>query len=132
MGIGITFIINNSGFPLFTGIKPIIDAALLLTLIMAAYFLYALYIFLNFPLLFMIGYQKGKFVSIPSYLIIFFSLMIPSVIFEGGGQESTICKLQKFAAENTFLLNVIIFIAATVILALSYFISVKIYSKREF
>ena len=132
MGAGIMFIVNNSNFPLFVGDKLAINAAMLITVVVVAYLLYAVYILCSFPLLFMVGYQKGKFFSIPCFLVIMLGLMAPIVILEDSGQESIIVKLLGFAEENLFLLSGSVFLAATVIFILSYFISVKVYSKREF
>ena len=132
MGIGITFIVNNSGFPLFVGDKYLINGTLLLTVTAIACLLYAVYIFCSFPLLFMIGYQKGKFFSISCLMVIFCGFAFPLVMIGESGKESLINRFLHFAAENIFLLNGIIFSTAAAILALSYFISVKAYTKRDF
>ena len=64
-------------------------------------------------------------------LLIVYVTFLPFLFILGGYAELP-TKLLKFAAENMVLMNTIIFIAAAVILALSYFISVRVYSKRDF
>lgn len=102
-------------------------------IISLSYLLYALFNFFMFPILFRLGYQKGKFWGF--YLpTIFFALLFSMyyVITSQPGNETMTLDFIVYASENLLLISGGIIALATVILFLSYKISIKLYSKRDF
>ncbi|MCL2703379.1 MAG: ABC-2 transporter permease [Defluviitaleaceae bacterium] len=132
IGIGCMFMVNNYNIPFFTFTnKYLLNGTLLITVIAVGYLLYAVLVLCNFPLLFTLGYLKGKYLTIVIQIIIFLGGLFSFTLLENRS-ESPVEKFLNFAAENMVLVNGMIFITATVILALSYIICVKVYSKRDF
>ena len=98
-----------------------------------AYLLYAILNLFMFPILFWLGYQKGKFWGF--YLpILFFSMLFGaySVITSLPKNKTLTIDLIVFASENLLIVIGGVVALATIILILSYMISVKLYSKRDF
>jgi hypothetical protein len=126
--LGIIIIAGHAN-PSFGYTSPI-SGTLLVTLIAVSYLIHAVFNLSLFPLMFRLGYQKGKFYGIPIQFLILYAIVLPFLFILGGYAE--LPKFLSFAAENMALVNGILITAATVILALSYFISVKVYSKRDF
>ena len=97
---------------------------------------YLLYAFLNlfmFPVLFRLGYQKGKFWGF--YLpMIFFGILFGgyTAISALPGNERLAVNFLEYASNHLLLINGGMVVLATGLLLLSYGISVKLYSKREF
>jgi hypothetical protein len=133
MGTVIMFIVNSSSFPLFVGEKIVISGTLIIILITVTYLLYAILMLCSFPLFFKFGYQKGKFFTITIQMVIFLISAFAVVLqLEEGLEASQVGKFLGYAAEHMPLVNGILFLAATAILTLSYIISVKAYSSRDF
>ncbi|NMA70183.1 MAG: ABC-2 transporter permease [Desulfitobacterium sp.] len=95
-----------------------------------------LYAFLNlfmFPILFRFGYNKGKFWGFYLPVVLFAILFSSYVGFSSMPQYSTLTlDFIVFASENLLLVSGCLAALATVILLLSYLLSLKLYSKRDF
>jgi len=99
-----------------------------LTIIAVSYFIFAILNIVMFPLLFRFGYGKAKYFAY--YLPIFaFGFALGTLV--GFGEEVAF-KFLDYANENPLYVNGSIFISAAIITFLSYRMSVKLYSKREF
>lgn len=86
-----------------------------------------------FPILFKIGYQKGKFLGF--YFPVVFStilVFIFNMISTLPGNETLMFDIIMWATENIVLVGIISIIAATLLMFISYSLSLLLYSKREF
>lgn len=102
-------------------------------LISACYLLYAVLNLCMFPILFKIGYQKGKFLGF--YFPVVFStilVFIFNMISTLPGNETLMFDIIMWATENIVLVGIISIIAATLLMFISYSLSLLLYSKREF
>jgi len=130
IALGILFMPLANGFSMskwFLGIKGY------LVVISLSYLLYAILNLFMFPVLFKLGYQKGKFWGF--YLpTIFFSLLFG--IYTGitylPGNTALTFDFILYASENLLLVSGGTFILATMLLSLSYMISIRQYSRRDF
>ncbi len=105
----------------------------LMVVISLSYLLYATLNLFMFPILFWLGYQKGKFWGF--YLpMIFFALLFGAytAISSLPGNQTLTIDFIVYASENVLTVSGGIVILATIILLLSYAISQKLYSKRDF
>lgn len=128
MGIAVTPIANH-----FSMSKWFIGFNGQMVIISLSYLLYALFNLFMFPILFRLGYQKGKFWGffLPAT---FFALLFGA--YNGiallPGNETLTIDFIVYASENMLLMSGGMVILATVILVLSYIASTKLYSKRDF
>ncbi|NLF82723.1 MAG: ABC-2 transporter permease [Candidatus Gastranaerophilales bacterium] len=98
-----------------------------------SYLLYAILNLFMFPILFRLGYHKGKFWGF--YLpIVFFVLIFETylAITSLPGNETLTLDFIVYASENLLIVSGSIVVLATILLILSYMISLKLYSKRDF
>lgn len=105
----------------------------LVVIITLSYLLYSILNLFTFPILFRLGYNKGKFWGF--YLpIIFFAILFSSyVTFSSMPKYSTLTlDFIMFASENLLLVSGGLAALATIILLLSYLLSLKLYSQRDF
>lgn len=103
-----------------------------LALIAFGFLVYAFLSLFMYPLLFKLGYQKGKVWGyyIPTALVCLLYLALAEYdLFKGG---TFIRHLLLYAAEHIYTVTGRIFGIGAVILAVSCLLSVKIYNKREF
>lgn len=128
MGIAITPIAN-----IFSKSKWFVGIGGNMVIISLSYFLYALFNLFMFPILFRLGYQKGKFWGFYTPVILF-SLIFAAynAITMLPGNEGLTFDFIIYASEHIFLLSGGLIVLSTVILFLSYLLSVKLYSKRDF
>ena len=86
-----------------------------------------------FPILFKLGYTKGRFFGfyLPLILIAVILGIYTGITYIPGNGGITI-KLISFASEHLLLISGGMIILATILLFISYFISVRVYSKRDF
>jgi len=104
-----------------------------LILISLSFLLYAVFNLSTFPVLFKLGYAKGKFwgVFLP---VIFFGLIFGAypLILSFSGNEALTIELIAFASENILPAGGGITLLASILLLGSYALSVRAYSKRDF
>lgn len=104
-----------------------------MVVIALSYLLYAILNLFMFPVLFRLGYNKGKFWGffLP---VVFFSLLLGmySTITYLPGNKTLTLDILVFASENLLMVVGSIVVLATILLILSYMISLKLYSKRDF
>jgi len=95
--------------------------------------LYAVFNLFTFPVLFKRGYTKGKFwgVFLP---VILFGIIFGAypLIVNLSGNEALTIELIAYASENLLLVGGLILLLASALLLISYAISVRVYSKRDF
>ena len=104
-----------------------------IAIIAVSYLLYAILNLFTYPLLFRLGYNKGKFWGF--YLpVIFFALFFGSYMSITSLPEYSSLTMDfiMYASENMILVSGGIAVLATLILLISYMISVKLYSNRDF
>jgi hypothetical protein len=104
-----------------------------MVVISLSYLLYAILNLFMFPILFRLGYQKGKFWGF--YLpMIFFALLLRaySTITYLPGNKTLALDFIVYASKNLLMVSGSIVVLATILLILSYMISLKLYSKRDF
>ena len=86
-----------------------------------------------FPILFKLGYSKGKFwgmlVPISLFAVLYGVWVIISSL---PGNEYLLFNALEYASKNMFLVNGGIIAVATLILLFSFFLSKKLYSNRDF
>lgn len=104
-----------------------------IVVISLSYLLYAILNLFMFPILFRLGYHKGKFWGF--YLPMgFFALLFGaySAITHLPGNKTLTLNFIVYASENLLMVSGSIVVLATMLLILSYMISLKLYSKRDF
>ena len=104
------------------------------TILSASYLLFAIFNLSTFPFLFKLGYAKGKIWGyyLPALFFVIFMAIIAVLIVASAVGRNFLLNVVTFASDNPLLTNIAIFVLATGILAISYLISVKVYSKRDF
>jgi len=110
----------------------VLNGTLFITLIAFSYLLHALLSLCVFPMLFYFGYTRGKFFAYPVSISIILGFIILFLYLDNRSAGSLVRMFLNFAAENMILANGLLIMAATVGLTLSYLISVRAYSKRDF
>ncbi len=86
-----------------------------------------------FPILFKLGYSKGKFWGMFVPLALFAGLYSGWVMISSlPGNEYLLFNALEYAGKNMFLVNGSIILIATLILLFSFLLSKKLYSDREF
>ena len=94
---------------------------------------YALMSLFMYPLLFKLGYHKGKFWGMYVPLGIFAIAYAAFLIYNQlPGNERLILNVLVYASEHMLLVSGGILILAAALLMISYLLSLKIYAKREF
>lgn len=104
-----------------------------LVIISLSYLLYAILNLFMFPTLFKLGYNKGKFWGF--YLPVFFFAILFGVyssITTLLGNTTQTFDFITWVSENLLVLSGGLFILASILLFLSYILSLKLYSKRDF
>lgn len=98
-----------------------------------SYLLFSIFSLCMFPILFKLGYSKGKFWGTFMPLSLFTALYCGWVIVSAlPGNEHLLFHALEYASENMLLVNGGILAAATLILFLSFALSNRIYANREF
>lgn len=98
-----------------------------------SYLLYAIFNLFMFPILFKLGYHKGKFWGF--YLpTIFFGLLVGVyfAIESSPGNVTLSLDFLVYASEHMLLLSGGMAVLATILLLISYVTSISLYSKRDF
>lgn len=104
-----------------------------IVIVALSFFMYSVTNLFMFPILFKLGYQKGKMWGfyLPAILL--------SVVIAGGStiimmyeKETLMIDFIVYASNNLILVSASLIILATMLLFVSYTISVKLYSKRNF
>lgn len=128
MGILIMLLVNKYSISKwFIGIEGY------MVLISLSYLLYAVLNLFMFPILFWLGYNRGKFWGF--YLpAVFFSLIIGGYSAFTSLPENKTLTMDSilYALENIPMVIGSAVVLATILLILSYMISLKLYSKRDF
>ena len=128
IGILIMLLVNK-----FSISKWFIGIEGFMVVISLSYLLYAILNLFMFPILFRLGYHKGKFWGF--YLpMVFFALLFGLffTITSMPGNETLTIDFIVYASENLLMVSGSIVVLATILLILSYMISLKLYSKRDF
>jgi ABC-type transport system involved in multi-copper enzyme maturation permease subunit len=94
-------------------------------------FLYALLNLLMFPILFRLGYQKGKFWGFILPVALFGGICGVMVFLIGISEDVYTSGLIDFSINHPFILSGGLMVAAALLLAVSYKLSVWIFSKRD-
>ncbi len=98
-----------------------------------SYLLFSIFNLCMFPILFKMGYSKGKFWGIFVPLVFFVLLYSAWIVLSSlPGNESMLFHALESAHKNMVLVNIAIMAAATLILLVSFLLSKKIYTNREF
>ncbi len=109
------------------------DLKWILALAAFSLLLYALMNLFMYPLLFKLGYQKGKFwgmyvplgVCTMAYAVFWTYTLLP-------GNEKLVLHILVYASEHMLLVSGGMLVLAAALLMVSYLLSLKIYLKREF
>lgn len=103
-----------------------------ISIIAFSFLLYSILIFLTYPILFKLGYNKGKFLFIVPLLIgviLVSRIPILMIFFDGG---TKLLEILDFAQKNLLLVSGGQVIAGMVILLGAYLLSKNFYLKRDF
>jgi hypothetical protein len=104
-----------------------------LILVAISYLLYSFFNLCMFPVLFKIGYQKGKFIGFYLPAILFSVLFsVYSVLSYTSDNQNLTMNFLVWASENLILVSIILIIIATVLMLISYLLSLRFYSRRDF
>ena len=104
-----------------------------IAVIALSYLLYAILNLFMFPILFRLGYQKGKFWGFYLPAILFAFLCSAYISFTTITEYKTLSlDLIRFASENLLVVSGSMAVLATIILIISYLIYLKLYAKRDF
>ncbi len=104
-----------------------------IAIIAASFLLYTIFNLFTFPILFKFGYTKGKVWGI--YLpAIFFGLLfaVYFTVISLPGNELLQLKLISYASENIIMVSGGLTLISIVLLLVSYLLSLRLYSKRDF
>jgi hypothetical protein len=127
--IGIPVMLLADRFALSHYYLPVSWYVIILAL---SYLLYAFFNLAMFPILFRLGYNKGKFLGF--YLpAVFLGLLYGanSFLFSSSGNGLSVMDILQYAREHMLLVSGGMALLATILLAVSYFISIRLYSKRD-
>ena len=104
-----------------------------LPVITISYLLFSVFNLCMFPILFKLGYSKGKFwgmlVPIALFAVLYGVWVIVSSL---PGNEYLLFNILEYANQNMLLVNGGIVVVATLILLLSFLLSKSLYENREF
>lgn len=104
-----------------------------LPVVTISYLLFSIFNLCMFPILFKMGYRKGKFWGMLMPVVLFAVLYSAGVIvLTLPGNEYLLFHVLEYASTNMFLVNGGMIAAATLILLCSFLLSKKLYLKREF
>ena len=104
-----------------------------LPVVTISYLLFSIFNLCMFPILFKMGYRKGKFWGMLMPVVLFAALYSAGVIvLTLPGNEYLLFHVLEYASTNMFLVNGGMIAAATLILLCSFLLSKKLYLKREF
>ena len=104
-----------------------------LPVVTISYLLFSIFNLCMFPILFKMGYSKGKFWGMLVPIALFAALYGAWVIVSSlPGNEYLLFNALEYASKNMFLVNVGIIFVATLVLLCSFLLSKNLYSNREF
>lgn len=104
-----------------------------LPVVTVSYLLFSIFNLFMYPILFKLGYRKGKFWGMIMPLLVFAALYDVLVIIPSlPGNEYLIFNFLEYASKNMILINTSIIAVATLILLLSFLLSTKLYANRDF
>lgn len=104
-----------------------------LPIVTISYLLFSVFNLCMFPILFKLGYSKGKFWGMFVPLTLFTVLYVAWVMISSlPGNEYLLFNILEYASRNMFLVNGSIILVATLALLLSFSLSKKLFSNREF
>lgn len=126
MSIPITIIVNK--FSLSQYYLPI---SWYVSILAVSYLLFSILTLTTYPILFKLGYNKGKFwgLILPS---VFMGILYGAFISHMAGNERLLFNTLEYAYNNMFLVSGGISLFATILMIISIMLSKRIYSKREF
>jgi len=120
-------------------VQPAISFSGYLAIIVFSYLLFALLSLFAFPVMFTFGYAKGKFAVYGSYIPLMFIFMILSAwdwsttLSERRAESpSPIVRLIEYSSENFIIMGIGLFVVATIILFISYLLSLRGHMRRDF
>ncbi len=104
-----------------------------LPIVTISYLLFSVFNLCMFPILFKLGYSKGKFWGMFVPLTLFTVLYVAWVMISSlPGNEYLLFNILEYASRNMFLVNGSIIFIATLALLFSFSLSKKLFSNREF
>lgn len=104
-----------------------------LALIAFGFLLYSLLCLFMYPLLFLLGYLRGKFWGVFVPMVLFGLILSLFMLYERmPGNEKVITSMLIYAAEHIFWVSGGMFLLGGIILLLSFFLSVRLYEKESF
>ena len=104
-----------------------------LPVVTISYLLFSIFNLCMFPILFKMGYSKGKFWGMLVPIALFAALYGAWVIVSSlPGNEYLLFNALEYASKNMFLVNGDIIVVATLVLLCSFLLSKNLYSNREF
>lgn len=104
-----------------------------LPVVTISYLLFSIFNLCMFPILFKMGYSKGKFWGMLVPIALFAALYGAWVIVSSlPGNEYLLFNALEYASKNMFLVNGGIIVVATLVLLCSFLLSKNLYSNREF
>jgi len=121
-------------------VRPSISLGAYLAILVISYLLYALLSLMVFPVMFSLGYAKGKYISIyGGYVPLMFIIVVlaawdwSTTMWERRTEsQSPVVRLIEFATENLIMMSIGLVVISTIILLLSYLFSLRAYMKRDF
>lgn len=109
------------------------DYRWVLAIISFSFLLYGLMILFMYPLLFKLGYQKGKiwgyYLPAGCFCLVYIAIVQYDMIVSGG---MLVFHMLVYAQEHMLLVSGGLFMLGALMLVISYRLSIRIYEKREF
>ena len=104
-----------------------------LPVVTISYLLFSIFNLCMFPILFKMGYSKGKFWGMLVPIALFAALYGAwGIVSSLPGNEYLLFNALEYASKNMFLVNGGIIVVATLVLLCSFLLSKNLYSNREF
>jgi len=132
------FISTSTGLSFL--VRPSITLGAYLAILVISYLLYALLNLMLFPIIFSLGYDKGKYISVyGGYVPLMFIFVLlaawdwsTTMSARRAESQSPVIRFIEFASENLIMAGIGLVVVSTAILLLSYLLSLRAYMKRDF
>lgn len=116
-------------FSFFTSFEFVFKENLLVLCVMS--FALSFMVSVQFPIYFKLGYNKAKMIAYLPMLLIFFVVMVGSNSLKSSGLDIDSANILRIFDTYTLLIFILPVIAGLVLLAVSCYISCRLYEKRE-
>ena len=134
----VSFILANVGWFAFFP-SPSISLGTYLTVSAFGYLLFSVLSILVFPMMFTLGYARGKYFMLAGYIPLMFVIVTlaawdtSTAMFERRAEsQSPVLRLIEYASENLVAVGLGLVAVATIIFLLSYMLSLRAFARRDF